>query len=242
MTSPAQITRRFFLKGAPVGAAVTAVAVRQSFANDGESLQFLEAVHSCAAAIATYDEAVAAKASALALYRQIEPSIPPSIRAKHSRALASGYSSRCSLAERLHDGELNDVWERLSNGQEWPAYVAASWLMTEEADRLDGRMAITKELRRVAADALAYERAFEAARERASLPSAMEAVYWAESDLQEAIAHLSKSPAVSLRGALLKAQAWTALCSRMPHARGWSYATAIIENVGEVLLHGGVGQ
>lgn len=226
------LSRRSILKALPAVAIAPATLLpTAAYAGPGESPAFLDAVHKLGAALGRLDDTLDAKTRALATFDAIAPVVPAELRAINNHLSEQGYTSNFCVAERLQDGDSQDVWR----GNR-PLQVLVSWGLEKQIRFSDGRTTRGKEDRRLHRIALAYEQEVEQARTAANLPVIREAHYWADDDVRRAAMALAHAPATTMRGALLKVRGWMAAASRQRDIRHQVYGQSLIlENVACVL-------
>lgn len=226
------VPRRSILRMLPaVAAAPAALVSTAAYAGPSESPAFIEAVHKLGAALGRYDDALDKKNRALAHFDAVAPAVPAELRAINPHLSEQGYHSLFFVAERLQDGDLNDIWR----GNR-PCHVLVSWGLEKQIRFSDGRTVKGKEDRRLHRIALDYEQSVEQAKTTANLGAVREAFYWADDDVRKAAMALAHAQATTMRGALLKVRGWMAAASRQLDIRHQTYSQKLIlENVARVL-------
>lgn len=197
------ISRRLFLKTAPVAAAAVAIPAAPALAAAAvETPAFLAAEAELDAALVACDEAREHKIAARILFEMTEPVVPVEL-------VGDSVSAIFYAATGEVDAEGFPV--RRNGG--YPLFTVSSGGLNKVLDvhgaliGCPARMHMLK-LRRIARK---YENAVAIARANAGLDEAIEAYFWACNRLRRAILAVLEAPSTTSAGLVTKARAYSAI-------------------------------
>jgi hypothetical protein len=211
------LSRRLFLRRAGVVAAtaatITVPVVATAAAHPIENPDLLAAGRELAKAEAAFLEADAAKEAARRAFDAICPKLPNDLVTDTDSVLG-----HCCEGEV--DGELNPVYPPAATGENGKTYypgprrILSSHRLRNTIAHDAPRSRHVREAKKMLPIAERYEAEFEAARQTAGLPAAIEARYWAGHEVAKLAERIKDMPAATWAGIGIKARAIVA-CSRI---------------------------
>jgi hypothetical protein len=209
------LSRRLFLRRAGVAAASAATAAVPVVANattqPAENPDLLAAGEELAKAEAAFLKADEAKAAARRAFDAICPKMPEELVTQSGSVLGHA-------CEGEVDGELNPVYPPAAvdeNGKTYypgPRRIISSHRLRDTIAHEAPRSKYVREAKKMLPIAERYEAEFDAARQAAGLPAAIEARFWAGQEIAKLAEPIKDMPVATWAGIGIKARAIVA-CS-----------------------------